>query len=1339
MFGYAFGQIALAENVQVFGSRNVTLTTTTGDVLIGVNGTIALVRAGSGDVLIRSGNDVHNWPTGMILAANLISIYGDWLNTSTNGTIITLQGAVAAPLILVFGNTHDDTVWLDHVFLGGRTRVHGSNVATPASTMLAPNVFAPEGDGNDSFFVLELPSMSNIAVGHTVTIDGQSGSNTTSIWTAGSQGALNNYVINVLGTGAPDTGVQTLNVYGVDNGLNGINPATQLPYATNDIFLLRSATSIPFESAARPQLYQGTGDNTGNLVSTDPYSAGPAFVALLHATLAQRRAEPATASSPTGSFAVERINYDTAINGRLNVYGLGGNDYFAVDDNSAITTLDGGAGDDTLPDRPDLRPARARRTPAQGNLLGRRTTLRLRHRRDDARLAEPPARAGRSSPRAARQRHVHRLLQPGRLRLEGERRQRPVRRPRASRSPRPTAPDGDSILTAGLRRGIDGADLLADAAADQRLLDRRRAPRSAPAPATTRSCTTSTRPVSIDGGNGFDKVVVLGTEFADHIVVTDKAIFGAGVAVTLRNVEVLEVDGLEGDDTFDVLSTAARRRHPRHRRPRQRHDQRRRRRQRRRLLAGHPGHERGHQSGHHLDGPGLRRCRRAGRQSERRPGRAGRRRIQEAANGTTVAETLSGGPIGTMASYTVRLAQAPIAGQKVYVTVSAQQVMGQQLDNLDGQGFGDSILIAAGASPNAGTGPSNSDFYDHHYVNGVLTPVKRRSLVLVFDAGNWSVAQTVTVGAVNDVRLNRERVYAVSHSVVSGDPFFNNATVTNVNVTKRDADRIAILTTQLAQDGVTQDTKTVVLAGDATTRVVDRYELRLDKVPTANVTVGIAVADHTVVLSSSDPRFVMDSAPFGTTPGVYHVNFTPGDAQTPVLITVSAANLASAFEAHDVKLTHTVAAGSAAEYANPITGAQPSKVYARVVDNKTPGVFIDQPQRIIATKCGITAGNTDCTIPGPGGSYTARLTMAPAAGTTVTMQLVTDGQTDITTGGRISLQAVGVAGRGLYTGSVIYDATAGTLRRADGSSWLDDGFLEGQLFKLGVASPLFKIQALSGSSPDKVDILHVTTKTSLSTVFPGTGTTSMTLTKWAAVVTFDTTNWWIPVTVPIVADPYYAVTPGSLSIISFPKAPHLLTGIRGPLEIIGGPRAGDNSFQPAVMLPLEQNGPLFGIRVQPPEAKQIDTLNIFNDGSQADTSGVMTRLRPQRLRHGRRPVLPAHRLRRAQHVPGRHHVVEDGRAAQRPVLAADRSVDRRRPERVPRPGQRSPHRRGHAGAGSGRQPRRLAGPGLRPRRPDDDPRRRRGQASGHRPVRHDVELDHAPRRPELGRPAVHGR
>ena len=48
------------------------------------------------------------------------------------------------------------------------------------------------------------------------------------------------------------------------------------------------------------------------------------------------------------SASVQRINYDTALNGRLIVYGLGGNDAFFTDDNSAITTLDGGSGADSF-------------------------------------------------------------------------------------------------------------------------------------------------------------------------------------------------------------------------------------------------------------------------------------------------------------------------------------------------------------------------------------------------------------------------------------------------------------------------------------------------------------------------------------------------------------------------------------------------------------------------------------------------------------------------------------------------------------------------------------------------------------------------------------------------------------------------------------------------------------------------------------------------------------------------------------------------------------------------------------------------------------------------------
>ena len=62
-------------------------------------------------------------------------------------------------------------------------------------------------------------------------------------------------------------------------------------------------------------------------------------------------------------------------------------------------------------------------------------------------------------------------------------------------------------------------------------------------------------PVNIDGGDGFDTVIVIGTEFADDFVVTKDGVFGAGLNVNFVNIESLEVDGGAGDDRFFVLST----------------------------------------------------------------------------------------------------------------------------------------------------------------------------------------------------------------------------------------------------------------------------------------------------------------------------------------------------------------------------------------------------------------------------------------------------------------------------------------------------------------------------------------------------------------------------------------------------------------------------------------------------------------------------------------------------------------------------------------------------------------------------------------------------------------
>ena len=154
------------------------------------------------------------------------------------------------------------------------------------------------------------------AVPWTLTLDGQAGSDHYIVNTTGSQGPDRNYVINVLDTGASDDGVDEL------VGLRRQRDGRHLPAA-------RRSTAIAGLN----------GNETADR---------PAFVALLHGTLAQAQDRHLDARS-SGSTTTPPSTAASS------VYGLGGNDSFAADDNSAITTLDGGAGQRQLPDRPDLR------------------------------------------------------------------------------------------------------------------------------------------------------------------------------------------------------------------------------------------------------------------------------------------------------------------------------------------------------------------------------------------------------------------------------------------------------------------------------------------------------------------------------------------------------------------------------------------------------------------------------------------------------------------------------------------------------------------------------------------------------------------------------------------------------------------------------------------------------------------------------------------------------------------------------------------------------------------------------------------------------------------------
>src|SRR5262249_40879552 len=158
-------------------------------------------------------------------------------------------------------------------------------------------------------------------------------------------------------------------------------------------------------------------------------------------------------------------------------------------------------------------------------------------------------------------------------------------------------------------------------------------------------------------------------------------------------------------------------------------------------------------------------------------------------------------------------------------------------------------------------------------------------------------------------------------------------------------------------------------------------------------------------------------------------------------------------------------------------------------------------------------------------SYTLRLTTAPTAD--VKISIITDGQTNVLTDSRVQLSAIGTSQHGLFTGTITWDGATRTLTRSDGGSWLDDGFLEGQLVRFNGATSgdVYKIQLIHGTASGKLDQLTLT-----SAGAPSLANGVVTVTQWAPQVTFTAANWWQPVTVRVAADPAFALQPDAADV-----------------------------------------------------------------------------------------------------------------------------------------------------------------------------------------------------------------
>ena len=375
-----------------------------------------------------------------------------------------------------------------------------------------------------------------------------------------------------------------------------------------------------------------------------------------------------------------------------------------------------------------------------------------------------------------------------------------------------------------------------------------------------------------------------------------------------------------------------------------------------------------------------------------------------------------------------------------------------------------------------------------------------------------------------------------------------------------------------------------------------------------------------------------------------------------------------------------------------------------VIDNETPGVVLTQSggSTIVIGDDPNTAADETLLITSQD-SYTIRLTKRPDG--TVTIAVLTDGLTDVVSigGAPVVIAEIGQPDAGQWSG----EATAAAdpepsdpsglggrrITRDDSSSWLADGFSEGQRVRVYNADNLaefvdLKIAIIRGLNATFDETLQFTSEG----VTPGwwTTATAFDVVRLAAVATFDPTTWYAEQTVVLKADPLYSQPLVRQGSKTYPATTHLLSRIQGPLSVEGGVTGADRSLRDRGQAPRRAGRAQLldrvpGPRVPPDRRPQhLQRLQPPEHLRRADLD------EPVRVRHGRRPDLRRQQpLRRADHLPWRDQLRLPG-LERHPVRDRRCNLHHRGAQHPARPGQRPPRRAGHPQPGVGRTRRRHA-------------------------------------------------
>jgi hypothetical protein len=296
------------------------------------------------------------------------------------------------------------------------------------------------------------------------------------------------------------------------------------------------------------------------------------------------------------------------------------------------------------------------------------------------------------------------------------------------------------------------------------------------------------------------------------------------------------------------------------------------------------------------------------------------------------------------------------------------------------------VKLASQPTANVTIGLSSSDTTE-----GAVSPAS-----LAFSAANWNIAQTVTVGGVNDDLDDGNIAYTINFDpATSSDPNYSGMNAADVPVTNTDDDIAGI-----SVSGVSGDTTET--GGTASFTIV------LDSQPSANVTIGLSSSDATE--GSVSPALL---------------TFTPASWNTPQTVTATGVN----DDVDDGNQSYTIITAPAVSSDTNYDSQNASDVSLNNIDDDTAGILVSS-----------ISGNT--TETGGQATFTVVLSSQPLADVVIALSssnlaegAVSDTALTFTDANWNSAQIVTVSGvnDNIDDGNVSYTIITGAASSADGN------------------------------------------------------------------------------------------------------------------------------------------------------------------------------------------------------------------------------------------------------------------------------------------------------------------